>query len=109
MLNRVTLIGRLGKDPEMRTTTSGMAVASFSLATHERVKGEEETEWHNIVCFDRKAEIASDHLGRGSLVVIEGKLQTRSWEDRQTGEKKYRTEIICRGMRMLPSGSREKE
>jgi single-strand DNA-binding protein len=106
MLNKVMLIGNLGRDPEVRSTPSGQAVASFTLATSRRWRDkngqrQEQTEWHNIVVWGKQAEIAGQYLTKGKQVYIEGRLQTRSWDDRQTGEKKYRTEIVCDTFQML--------
>jgi single-strand DNA-binding protein len=99
-LNRIQLIGNLGKDPEVKYTQQGTPVAKLSLATNERVKDkagewQDRTEWHSVVLWQRLAEIASEHLKRGSRVYVEGRLQTRSWDDKQTGQKKYITEIIA--------------
>ena len=110
MVNKVILIGNLGKDPETRYTQSGTAVTSFSIATTESFKNKdgertEQTEWHNIVTFGRLAEICGEYLAKGSRVFIEGKLQTRKWEDRD-GNTRYTTEIVAREMKML-SGRRE--
>lgn len=100
-VNKVILIGHLGKDPEMRTTASGMQMATFSLATSERSKDKtEKTEWHNIVMFDRQAEIAGQYLRKGSLVYLEGKIQTRKWQDKE-GQDRYTTEILANQMTML--------
>jgi len=106
MINKVFLLGNLGRDPEIRTTTSGMPVANFSLATNRRWTDrdgnrQEQAEWHNIVCFGRQAEVAGQYLTRGKQIHVEGRIQTRSWDDRQTGEKKYRTEIVCERFQML--------
>ncbi|MEM1207422.1 MAG: single-stranded DNA-binding protein [Acidobacteriota bacterium] len=106
MLNKVMLIGNLGRDPEIRNTTSGQPVANFSIATNRRWRDrdgnrQEQTEWHNIVCFGRLAEIAGQYLNRGRQIYVEGRLQTSSWEDRQSGEKKYRTEVIADNFQML--------
>jgi len=106
MLNKVMLIGNLGRDPEVRSTTSGQQVANFTLATNRRWtdKGgqrQEQTEWHQIVCWGKTAEIAAQYLTKGKQIFVEGRIQTRSWEDRQSGEKKYRTEIICENFQML--------
>lgn len=106
MVNKVILIGNLGRDPEIRSTTSGMAVANFSLATNRKWNDrdgnrQEQTEWHNIVCFGRQAEIAGQYLTRGKKIYVEGRLQTRSWDDRNSGEKKYRTEVVCDNFQML--------
>src|SRR6185436_1744000 len=85
---------------------SGQPVASFSVATSRRWKDrdgnrQEQTEWHNIVCFGKQAEIAGQYLTKGKQIYVEGRIQTRSWDDRQTGEKKYRTEIVCDNFQML--------
>lgn len=106
MLNKVLLIGNLGRDPEMRSLPSGQPVASFTLATSRRWRDksgqkQEQTEWHQIVVFGKQAEIAGQYLTKGKLIYVEGRIQTRSWDDRQTGEKKYRTEIICDNFQML--------
>jgi single-strand DNA-binding protein len=106
MLNKVMLIGNLGRDPEVRSTPSGQQVASFTLATNRRWKDksgqrQEQTEWHNIVVWGKQAEIASQYLSKGKQIYVEGRIQTRSWDDKQTGEKKYRTEIVCDNFQML--------
>jgi single-strand DNA-binding protein len=106
MVNKVILIGNLGRDPEVRSTPSGQPVANFSLATNRRWKDrdgnrQEQTEWHNIVCWGRQAEVAGQYLTKGKRIYVEGRLQTRSWEDKQSGEKKYRTEIVCENFQML--------
>ena len=105
MINKVILIGNLGADPELRYTQSGAPVASFRVATRERWKGQdgqmqEQTEWHHIVAWRRLAEICGEYLSKGSRVYIEGKLQTRKWQD-QNGNDRYTTEIIAREMKML--------
>jgi single-strand DNA-binding protein len=106
MVNKVILIGNLGRDPEVRSTPSGQPVASFTVATSRRWRDkngqkQEQTEWHNIVVWGKQAEIAGQYLTKGKQVYIEGRLQTRSWDDRNTGEKKYRTEIVCDSFQML--------
>ena len=106
MVNKVILIGNLGRDPEMRSLPSGQPVATFSLATNRRWKDrdgqrQEQTEWHNIVVFGRQAEIAGQYLTKGKQISVEGRIQTRSWDDKQSGEKKYRTEIVCESFQML--------
>ncbi|OCC16283.1 Single-stranded DNA-binding protein [Dissulfuribacter thermophilus] len=105
-VNKVILIGRLGADPEIRYTQTGMAVASFRIATNNRVKrGEEwveEPEWHRIVAWDKLAEICSQYLKKGMLVYIEGQLRTRAWED-QDGNRRWTTEVHAREMQMLES------
>ena len=110
-LNRATLIGRLTRDPETRTTPTGQTVATFSIATGFQWKDQqgnkqERTEFHNIVAWRRLAEICAQYLRKGKQVYIEGRLQTRSWDD-PTGVKKYRTEIVAENMIMLgsPTGS----
>jgi len=105
-VNKVMLLGNVGKDPEIRTTAGGMTVASFSLATAERAKDQQgnwadKTEWHNLVCFQRTAEIVRDYVKKGSQLFVEGKIQTRSWDDKTSGEKKYRTEILVNELSLL--------
>ena len=105
-MNKVMIIGNLGRDPEMRYTPSGAPVTNFSVAVSRRwnsPEGEsrEETEWFNVVCWNKLAEIANQYLQKGKQVYIEGRLRTRSWDDQQTGEKKYRTEVIAQEMQML--------
>src|ERR1700740_232447 len=99
-LNKVMLIGNLGKDPEVKFTPGGTAVAKFSLATNERLKDkagewQDRTEWHNIVAWQRLAEIVGEYVKKGTKLYVEGKLQTTSWQDRRSGERKYRTEIVA--------------
>lgn len=112
MINKVILIGNLGKDPEIRYTQSGTQVATFTVATTERWKGQdgqmqESTEWHQIVAWQRLAEICGEYLHKGSRVYIEGKLQTRKWQDKE-GNDRYTTEIVAREMKMLsPRGGSE--
>ena len=111
MVNKVILIGNLGRDPEVRTTPSGQTVASFSLATSRRWRDrdgnrQEQTEWHNIVCWGRQAEIAGQYVKKGRQLYVEGRLQTRDWVDPQ-GVKHYKTEIICRTFQLL--GRRDDE
>jgi single-strand DNA-binding protein len=106
MLNKIQLIGNLGDNPEVRTTKSGKAVASFYLATNRRWKDREgkkheETDWHNVVCWGPRAKIAADYLARGRQVYVEGRLQTTSWEDEEAGVTRYRTEIVCRNLLLL--------
>jgi single-strand DNA-binding protein len=98
-VNKVILIGNLGKDPEVKYTPQGTPVAKFSLATNERFKDkdgnwQDRTEWHNIVLWQRLAEIAGEYLKKGSKVYIEGRLRTDSWDDKQSGQKKYMTQIV---------------
>lgn len=121
MINKVILIGNLGADPEVRYTQNGTAVANFRLATTEtwtkEGKKEEQTEWHRVVAFARLGEICGEYLSKGSRVYVEGRLQTRKWEDRD-GNARYTTEIVAREMKMLSprggesaggGGSREEE
>lgn len=110
-VNKVILLGNLGKDPEVKYTPNGVAVARFSLATNERYKDkdgnwQDKTEWHNLVAFQRTAEIAGEYLKKGRSVYIEGKLQTSSWDDKESGQKKYRTEVIVNDLVLL-GGQRE--
>ena len=105
-VNKVMLLGNVGKDPEIRTTAGGMTVASFSLATADRAKDPQgnwtdKTEWHNLVCFQRTAEIVRDYVKKGSQLFVEGKIQTRSWDDKTSGEKKYKTEILVNELSLL--------
>jgi single-strand DNA-binding protein len=105
-LNRVQLIGRLGGDPELRHTGTGLPVATFGLATNRQWPGkdgslQEETEWHTIVVWDKLAQICSEHLTKGRLVYIEGRLHTRSWE--YNGQKQQKTEIVASDMLILDS------
>lgn len=127
MVNKVILIGNLGRDPELRRTANGNAVANFTLATTEtwnnrQGEREQQTEWHRIVCWGRLAEFASEYLHKGRQVYVEGRLQTREWEDRE-GVKRRTTEINARTIQLLgrrsdyveggrggePSGSDEPE
>ena len=108
-VNKVILVGNLGRDPEIRYTQQGTAVANFSLATTNRFKArsgemEERTEWHRIVAWDKLAEICGQYLAKGRQVYIEGRLQTREWEDKD-GNKRSTTEVVAQTMQML--GRRE--
>ena len=112
-VNKIILLGNVGKDPEFRAAASGTTVASFSLATTDRAKDasgnwNDRTEWHNLVAFQRTAEIVRDYVKKGSKLYVEGKIQTRSWDDKTSGEKKYRTEIIVNDLSLL-SGRGEGE
>jgi single-strand DNA-binding protein len=105
-VNKVILIGNLGKDPEVKYTQGGMPVAKFSIATNERFKDkdgqwQDRTEWHNIVAFQRLAEIVGEYLKKGGKCYIEGSLRTSSWDDKETGQKKYKTEIIANDLVLL--------
>ena len=104
-VNKVILVGNLGRDPEIRHTQTGRAVANFTIATTDRFKDregqqQERTEWHRIVAWDRLAEICAEYLSKGRQVYIEGRLQTRDWEDKD-GNKRYTTEIVAQNMQML--------
>jgi len=104
-LNKAMLIGSLGKDVELRNTASGQAVASFSIATSEKFKGksgelEERTEWHNITLWGKLAEVAGQYLSKGKSVYIEGRIQTRKWQDKE-GKDRYSTEIVGDKMQLL--------
>jgi single-strand DNA-binding protein len=106
MVNKVILIGRLGKDPELRSTAGGQTVARFSLATDEKFtdrngEKQERTEWHNIVVWGKLAEICGQFLRKGKLVYIDGSIRSDSWDDKETGQKKYKTEIVAQNMKML--------
>jgi len=112
MINKVMLLGRLGSDPEVRNTQNGTAVANFSLATDETYKDrngdkQKRTEWHRIVLWDKLAEIAEKYLGKGDLVFIEGKLQTREYEDKKDGATHKTTEIIGLSLKMVSTGNGE--
>jgi single-strand DNA-binding protein len=110
-VNKVILLGNVGKDPEIRSTGGGTMVANLTLATSDRYQDQqgnwqEKTEWHNLVAFKRTAEIIRDYVKKGSKLYIEGKIQTRSWDDKETGAKRYRTEIIVNDLSLL-SGREE--
>lgn len=107
MLNKVQLIGRVGKDPESFRTDSGLLVVNMSIATNEKVKDENITEWHNLVFFDKLAEIVANYVTKGTLVYVEGKIQTRKYTDKE-GIERYSTKIICNSMKML-SGKQDTE
>ena len=112
MINKAMLIGRLGKDPEVRYTPDGTMVTNFNLATDEQWKdknGEkaQRTEWHRIVTFGKLAEICGNYLVKGKLVFVEGRIQTRSWEDKD-GVKRFTTEIVASNMQMLDSKGQSK-
>ncbi len=105
-VNKVILVGHLGKDPEVKYTPSGTPVAKFSLATNERFKDkdgnwQDRTEWHNLVAWQRTAEIVGEYCKKGSQIYIEGRLRTDSWDDKESGQKKYRTEIVINDLVLL--------
>ena len=105
-LNRVQLIGNLGKDPEIKYTPQGTPVAKLTIATNERFKDkagewQDRTEWHNIVAWQKLAEIIGEYVKKGNKIYIEGRLTTNSWEDQKTGEKKYMTEVVASDIILL--------
>lgn len=105
-VNKVFLLGNVGKDPEIRSTPSGSIVASFGLATSDRFQDaqgnwQDRTEWHNLVAFKRNAEIIRDYVKKGAKLYVEGKLQTSNWDDKQSGQKRYKTEIIVNDLSLL--------
>jgi single-strand DNA-binding protein len=105
-VNKVILLGNVGKDPEMRATGSGMVIANFSIATSERFKDAsgawaDRTEWHNLVAFGKLAEIVRDYVKKGSKLYAEGSLRTSSWDDKTSGQKKYKTEVIVAEISLL--------
>ena len=106
MVNKVILVGNLGKDPEVRSTAGGQQVTTFSLATNrvwrdKNGEKQEKTEWHNIKVWGKQAEIAGRYLTRGKTIYLEGRIETRSYEDKKTGEKRYITEIVCDNFQMI--------
>jgi single-strand DNA-binding protein len=105
-VNKVILLGNVGKDPEIRSTPNGVMVANFTLATSDRFQDpqgnwQDRTEWHNLVTFKRTAEIVRDYVKKGTKLYIEGKLQTRSWDDKESGQKRYKTEIVVFDLSLL--------
>jgi single-strand DNA-binding protein len=105
-VNKVILLGNVGKDPDIRSTPGGATVASFSLATSDRFQDQQgnwqdRTEWHNLVAFKRNAEIIRDYVKKGSKLYVEGKLQTRSWDDKDSGQKRYKTEVVVFDISLL--------
>lgn len=105
-VNKSILLGHVGKDPEIHVLQDNNAVANFTLATNEvyrdkRGESHETTEWHNLVAFGRTAEVVRDYVQKGSRIYVEGKMQTRSWNDRETGQKKYRKEIVILDLTLL--------
>jgi single-strand DNA-binding protein len=111
-VNKVFLLGNVGKDPEIRASAAGMTIASFTLATADRAKDAsgnwvDKTEWHNLVAFQRTAEIVRDYVKKGTQIFVEGKIQQRSWDDKESGQKRYKTEILVNELSLLggrPSG-----
>lgn len=110
-INKVILVGHLGRDAESATTASGITVARFSLATSTRVKNnqsgtwDDRTEWHRVVLFGRQAESLRDYLRKGTMIGVDGRLQTRNWEDKE-GQKRYTTEVIADRIELLGGGDR---
>ncbi|MGB6688288.1 MAG: single-stranded DNA-binding protein [Terracidiphilus sp.] len=107
-VNKVLLLGNVGKDPEIASTNGGTLVAKLSLATSERFKDkqgewQERTEWHNLVAYARGAEILRDYVHKGSKLFVEGRLTTRSWDDKESGKKIYRTEIVVGDLSLISS------
>jgi single-strand DNA-binding protein len=105
-VNKVTLLGNVGKDPEIRSTPGGTMVANFTLATSDNQKDaqgawQERTEWHNLVAFKRTAEIVRDYVKKGAKLYIEGKITNRSWDDKESGQKRYKTEILVNDLVLL--------
>jgi len=105
-VNKVILLGNVGKDPEIRSTAGGAIVANFTLATSDRFQDaqgnwQDRTEWHALVAFKRTAEIVRDYVKKGSKLYIEGKLSTRSWDDKESGQKRYKTEIVVFDLSLL--------
>ncbi len=113
-VNKVILVGNVGQDPEVKYTASGVPAAKLSVATNERFKDrndqwQDRTEWHSVVAWQRLAEVVGEYVRKGSKLYVEGKLQTSTWEDRQHGEKKYRTEIVARDIVLLGSWNNGQE
>jgi len=112
-VNKVIVLGRLGQDPELKYTQSQKAVCSLNVATSEKRNDQngnpvEKTEWHKVVLWDKKAELAAQYLTKGRMVFVEGKLTTRSWED-QNGQKRYTTEIVGHNVQFLPDGNGQQQ
>jgi single-strand DNA-binding protein len=103
-VNKTLTIGRLGKDPTIKMTPNGKKVAEFSLATSEKYQGEEKTTWHNMVAFGKTADIIEQYVKKGNQLYVEGKLDVQSWDDQQTGQKRYKTQIIVLNLTMLGGG-----
>jgi single-strand DNA-binding protein len=99
--SHVVVVGRVGKDPEVRATAGGKTVASFSIATDSGYGDNKTTDWVSTVLFDKAADIASKYVKKGSMVAVIGRLQTRSWDDKQSGEKKYKTEVVGSELKLL--------
>lgn len=113
-VNKVLLLGNVGKDPEIASTSGGTLVAKLSLATSERFKDkqgewQERTEWHNLIAYARGAEILRDYVHKGSKLYVEGRLTTRSWDDKESGKKVYRTEIVIGDISLLSDSGRSRK
>ena len=113
-VNKVLLLGNVGKDPEITSTNGGTLVAKLSLATSERFKDkqgewQDRTEWHNLVAYARGAEILRDYVHKGSKLYVEGRLATRSWDDKESGKKIYRTEIVVGDISLLSDSGRSRK
>jgi single-strand DNA-binding protein len=111
-VNKVILLGNVGKDPEIKFAATGNAVASFSIATSERFKDkngewQDRTEWHNLVAFGKLAEIIRDYVKKGSKLYVEGSLRTQSWDDKTSGQKRYKTEIVLNDISLLSGRGEE--
>ena len=109
-LNKIFVLGRLGKDPELKSTPSGARVCTFSIATSKVWKDkngeqQEDTEWHNIVFWNKPAEVIEKYVKKGSLLLVEGHVKTRSWEDKDSGKKMYRTEVIGENFQLPPKNT----
>jgi single-strand DNA-binding protein len=107
-INQAIIVGRMGQDPEVRYAANGNAVANLSIATSKKYKGEEETEWHRVVCFGKLAEVVQQYVNKGDLIGIRGEIRTRKWQD-QSGHDRYSTEIIAHNMDMLGSKNRDSQ
>lgn len=105
-VNKVIILGNVGKDPAMKTTQSGTTIANFSIATSDRIKDSQgnwtdKTEWINCIAFGKTAEIIRDYITKGSKLYVEGKLQTSSWDDKESGQKRYKTEVVVFDVTLL--------
>ena len=111
-VNKAIVLGNLGQDPETRVLPNGNTITNLRIATSHSRMGQdnervEETEWHSIVCFSKRAEIAAEHLRKGMQVYIEGRINTRTWDDKTTGEKRYRTEIVADNLVFISSSKKD--
>ncbi len=113
-VNRAMILGNLGQDPELRATATGTSVCSFSIATTEvrndrEGNRQEHTEWHRIVVWGKQAQNCSKYLSKGRTVFVEGRIQTRSWDDKQTGQKRYSTEIVAQNVQFVGGGAQRQD